>query len=132
MKTSCPPREVPSGRVVHPASVRDHHRRAMSVVSEWHFGRTIAHRASLFTSQIVSTVAVCHISSDRGANNCCKHCILNESNWPFKARSSDSSGGAIWVFLSRRRCDGKLVSEISSTYSVKLISNPLHVQVCLS
>ena len=35
-------------------------------------------------------------------------------------------------FLSRRRCDGKLMSEISFTYSVKLFSIPLHVLVCLS
>ena len=38
----------------------------------------------------------------------------------------------IWDFLYRRRCDGKLMSEISLAYSVKLMSNPFHVLVCLS
>ena len=35
-------------------------------------------------------------------------------------------------FLSRRRCDDKVMIEISFAYSVRLISDPHHVLVCLS
>ena len=38
----------------------------------------------------------------------------------------------IWDVLSRRRCAGKLMSDISFAYSVKLNSNSPHVLVCLS
>ena len=64
------------------------------------------------------------MNSDSGASNCGKHCIPNQSNSPFKARSLEISSGVILDFLSRRRCDGKVMIEISFTYSVKLISNP--------
>ena len=95
---------------------------------------TTASRANWVTSKTVSTVAygVCPVNSDKGASNCGKHGIPIQSNPPLKARSWDSSGGVSWDVLSRRPCDGKLVSEIYFAHSVKLISNPCHVLVCSS
>ena len=69
---------------------RDHHRRIMSVDFEWRFWpiQSLSEPTCTHTC-IVSDMrlAVCPISSDRGANNCGRHCIPNQSNWPLKAPS---------------------------------------------
>ena len=125
MKTSCHPCDVSS------ICVRDHHKRMMSVDVQWRVGShnrllgpTCSPQKSCppwLAAFVPSTV------SEAPAIG-----IPNQSNWPFKARSGENSCGVSWDCLSRRRCDGKLLSEIFFIYCAKLVSHPLHVLLCLS